>query len=139
MLPSVNTIQQGLNVDRKKALEIRRILELNTPDDKAKILYKMEQKGAYPEAWKQLVGWHGNPRLHDIKMFILDELIGGFGVEAIRGSRNWDSFYCDICGEYVNLGDTYDCTLLYDTVKRKYLITSWGDWVELRTEEYGIE
>jgi hypothetical protein len=31
---------------------------------------------------------------------------------------------------YVNMGDTYDTTLLLDTRKDRFLVTSWGDFVE---------
>ena len=31
---------------------------------------------------------------------------------------------------YVNMGDTYVATILYDIEKGEFFVTSWGDWVE---------
>jgi hypothetical protein len=31
---------------------------------------------------------------------------------------------------YVNMGDTYVPTLIYDVKKQKFIVASWGDWYE---------
>lgn len=58
-----------------------------------------------------------------------NKIMGGFGVAAVPGNE-WMKYYLDICLLYINMGDTYSKTLLYDTVKEKFLIGSWGDFVE---------
>ena len=65
-------------------------------------------------------------------------MLGGHGVEAVRG-RWHDRYYMDIVGLYVNMGETYDTTILFDTVQGKFKLMSLGDWVESKDEEYGIE
>lgn len=56
--------------------------------------------------------------------------LGGHGVEAIRG-RNFDrGYWADIVALYVNMGDTYALTFVYDVELEKLFVTSWGDWVE---------
>lgn len=60
----------------------------------------------------------------------LINLRGGlaFGVETLRSTQ--DTMH-DFNGlEYVNMGDTYDCTLVYDHKKGRFYVTSWGDIVE---------
>lgn len=69
----------------------------------------------------------------------LDEAIEGHGVESITGNYTIDKYYKDIALLYVNLGGTYDTTVLYDTEERKFLIGSWGGWVEEHEEESGEE
>jgi hypothetical protein len=59
----------------------------------------------------------------------VDEILDGFGIEAIPGPYV-DRRYGNINALYVNLGDTYDVTILYDTLKKKFYVVSWGDWVE---------
>jgi len=50
---------------------------------------------------------------------------------AIRDeSANWDSYYCDIIAEYLNVGETYEPTVIYDVEECEYLISSVGDYVE---------
>jgi len=57
-----------------------------------------------------------------------DKAMNGFGVEYIASSE--DTMRTPDGLDYVNMGDTYDTTLVYDHGKGKYLITSWGDIVE---------
>jgi hypothetical protein len=56
--------------------------------------------------------------------------MGGYGVEAVRAEGAWIPFWLDCVLQYVNMGDTYDTTLLYDTHKGKFMVGSMGDWVE---------
>jgi len=56
-------------------------------------------------------------------------LLGGSGVEPIR-DRNHHSYYQDIGLLYVNLGDTYTPTVIFDTYEDRFEIMAWGDMVE---------
>lgn len=53
----------------------------------------------------------------------LNEILGGFGVEGCRLTNG------KAC-EYINRGDTYTTTLLFDYRTRTWKLTCWGDWVE---------
>lgn len=70
---------------------------------------------------------------------LADQLLNANGIEAIRGSSHNNSYYQDIVGLYVNMGDTYEATLLYNAVVGRFVVTSWGDWVQSYTKKYGIE
>jgi len=53
------------------------------------------------------------------------------GVEALKDERAWiNHYYGNIIALYVNTGETYDMTLLYDTENQEFLLTSWGDFYE---------
>lgn len=54
----------------------------------------------------------------------LDRLLETHGVEAIF-DRNGRAV-----AEYLNTGDTYTTTILYDHTTRSFRVTSMGDWVE---------
>jgi hypothetical protein len=58
-----------------------------------------------------------------------DQILDGNGVEAIPGVGGGLS--------YVNMGDTYDTTLIYDHGKGRFLVTSWGDIVERDHKRFG--
>lgn len=60
----------------------------------------------------------------------VDKLIDGHGVEAIRDENAYDSYYGDVIAEYVNTGDAYSATLLYDVREHTFHVTSYGDWYE---------
>jgi hypothetical protein len=80
---------------------------------------------------------YNRPGAVDLILTACNEVLDGHGVEAIRGS--WvDGYYGDTCAVYVNMGDTYDQTVVYDTRKGKYIITSCGDWVESAPKYYGV-
>lgn len=61
------------------------------------------------------------------------------GVEALRGDYQVDRYYYDIVALYVNTGETYDRTLLYETDTGRFVLASWGDWVERYGHRYQIQ
>lgn len=107
MTPSVKTIKSirrgGQPIDDSTAAAVRKIME------------DAESHGydfAHPH------------RAAKIAMSKIDSLIGGYGVEFIpagSGSRSPSI-------RYVNLGDTYDVTVLY--VRGQFRVGCWGDIVE---------
>ena len=103
------------------------------PLDQSRKLRALMDGSADPLEYPGVAAWVGQcfnpPRRCELVMAAVNEEIGGFGVEAIRG-RFVDSFFQDIQAEYVNLGDTYDMTILRDNETGNYRLTSWGDWVE---------
>lgn len=64
----------------------------------------------------------------------IDKLLENHGVEAIRGE--WQNgYWCDIVAAYSNTGDTYALTVLqvrgdWSGARSRFIISSWGDWVE---------
>lgn len=60
-------------------------------------------------------------------------LLDGHGVELLcEGGHTSPQLASggDILAAYVNLGDTYATTILYDYVNQRFHVTSWGDWYE---------
>jgi hypothetical protein len=68
-----------------------------------------------------------------------DTAMGTYGVEAIRGDYHVDNYYYDIVALYVNTGDTYNATLLYETENERFVVTTFGDWVEKNQDKYSIQ
>jgi hypothetical protein len=77
-------------------------------------------------------------KLRDVEreMAKIDKLIEGFGVEAVifregEGLRNFKSDpHDDMLALYVNTGDSYSPTILWDARRDTVTLTSWGDFVE---------
>ena len=59
---------------------------------------------------------------------VVDELMDGNGVEYIDSHA--DTMRSQDGLSYVNMGDTYDSTLLYDHKTGRFSVGSWGDIVE---------
>ena len=66
-----------------------------------------------------------------------DKILRGHGVDYTRirtrrGPRG-TAFH------YVQMGDTYDATLVYDELSARFRVTSWGDMIEAWERRYGHE
>ena len=66
---------------------------------------------------------------------IIETLLEGYGVEPLKGDHV-DNYYMDINILYVNLGDTYTPTVLYDTLLNRFFICSWGDYIESKPKRF---
>lgn len=63
-------------------------------------------------------------------------MIGGSGVEVINGEHHRAGYWADAVAVYVNQGEVYESTVIYDTQRDVWEVISWGDWVE-RAERRG--
>lgn len=72
---------------------------------------------------------YNEPAAHEQILEAINELIGGYGVEAVFDDIDPDS----PAMSYVNMGDTYRTTILYDD--SGYHISTMGDWIESRESE----
>ena len=61
-----------------------------------------------------------------------------YGVEAIRGECHIDNYHYDIVATYLNPGDTYNATIVYETEHQRFKLTTFGDWVERAPKRYKI-
>jgi len=108
-----------------------------TPGDAKKLRKKMDLVGT--EEFDRYGASIRYERQVDGVLDLASKLAGGHGVEAIQGDYWVDNYYHDIVALYVNMGDTYAATILYVTAEDKWVLTTWGDWVERNTRKYGIQ
>ena len=80
----------------------------------------------------------GGHRDIDTLLDDVNDALRAHGIESIEGTWH-DRYYQNIVALYVNMGDTYNGTILYDTTKNRFYATSWGDWVERNGERLGVE
>lgn len=81
------------------------------------------------------------PNSIEEKMVVLNELIDGCGIESIQVSEELyqDSYWCNCIGTYINLGDTYITTIVYNTIDREFEVINWGDYFETKEAELQSE
>lgn len=67
-----------------------------------------------------------------------NKIMHGHGVEEITGRPNGEMSTVAL---YVNMGDTYSSTIIYDVLEDKFFVGTWGDWYEWREEnkDYGLK
>ena len=104
------------------------------PEETAKKIRGIITGEINPEVFYSVELWlkscHNRPSDPELQMCALDEVLGGFGVEPITTGGYLDHYHQNIQAVYVNMGDTYDLTILFDNKTQKFVLTSWGDWVE---------
>lgn len=74
------------------------------------------------------------------RMDLINDLLGGHGVEAIRSDNWFNGYWGDVCATYINFGDTYDATIICQRTGRseyecRLFISSWGDFVERNSKK----
>lgn len=117
--------------------DLERLFDL--PEDSNRFVYvwkALERACATDSAHAGRRGGGGAPREQAIRnaMREANDVLDGFGVEVIeletrRAGRVW--------GFYVNMGDAYDRTLVWDARGARFHVTSWGDVVERWERRWG--
>jgi hypothetical protein len=67
-----------------------------------------------------------------------NKLLDAHGIECIR-DNDMRTYYGDIAYEYVNMGDTYIPTIIFDTDTGAFSVRSIGDVLELKKNERRIK
>jgi hypothetical protein len=64
---------------------------------------------------------------------ILDKInviIKGYGVESLTSEQAWNNYYNDIFALYINMGDSYAASIVYDVEEHEFSLISLGDFYE---------
>ncbi len=67
----------------------------------------------------------------DAALHKADSAIAGYGACTIRHPE------LGLLALYVNTGDTYSATILWDSTRGAWRITTWGDWIETFERRHG--
>lgn len=65
----------------------------------------------------------------DELMECANKLLLAYGIEAIYSEIWRNGYWCNIQALYVNMGDPYIPTIVYDVGKSKFYLMCWGDYV----------
>ncbi len=71
-------------------------------------------------------------RAVEARMQELNKLTDCHGVECIKDSNQ------KVRAEYINSGDAYTATILYDCDTQRMDLTTYGDWVEENEDKYDL-
>ena len=71
------------------------------------------------------------------KLYMVNRILSGYhGVEILRSVN--DTMYKFNGISYLNTGDSYGATLMYDHGRGKWLLACWGDIVERQPRRFGF-
>lgn len=102
-------IAECLNIDIQQARQVRGLI----------------QGLINPDIFDSVHNWcrqcYNEPSNNEKIIEALNEVIEGYGIES-------QSYGDDQYFSYVNMGDTYSATIIYDD--GEYIFTSWGDYIE---------
>jgi hypothetical protein len=114
--PSIKTLCESLNLEREKAKLIRALI-------------KKEQKTRDATLFPSTVAWikscYHEPKWVERVLSCFNEILEGYGIEGIDG----EDFRCPLMA-YVNLGETYQDTLLFCYKTQTFRVQSVGDYLE---------
>lgn len=114
--PSVKSLKEWLGLDDAQAKELKAALN----------------------RWHNAYGRDSADEADEV-LKLADHFMDAHGTEPIRGDYHVDGYYYDVVALYVNTGDAYSATLLYETEPERFILTTWGDWVEKNERKYRIE
>ncbi len=108
---------------------------LNISDENKVALYLLLKGKKDPMDFMSVQDWvrqcYNLPSKVGLIMCAANELLGGFGVEGLNQEDAYvNNYWRDCIGLYVNMGDTYDNTVIWDTENSSFIITSFGDFLE---------
>lgn len=72
-------------------------------------------------------GCHNMPSDHEIRLEMINEVLEGYGTEALDERTDW---FPQPHYSYVNMGDTYVTTIIYNHKTERFLCGCWGDIAE---------
>lgn len=105
-------------------------LTQNFGEHKARYIRDLMEGTFDPEKLTSVSDWvtqcYSSPSILELQLSGINDILEGHGVEAIWGEAETML----PAAEYINMGDTYDSTILYDHTRAKWEVTTWGDWVE---------
>lgn len=134
-VPTVNLDESKVRNAKKEKIQILREAAINAGE----IMKAFKNAGITDEQAKEISEMLNGNVKYDEANDVLEKISGminGFGVEAVtHEDAHVDSYFRDAIALYINMGDTYDTTVVYDTENGDFLITSWGDFYEGWEEE----
>lgn len=125
--PSAKKLQEAFQIDSKQANLVRAFAQAT--DDSEKLEELVEKVPATERYVRSLYNDPYDSKIWrvTVAMHAINEILEGHGVEGLGEGRPGD--YAPPY-EYINMGDTYATTLIYDRDSDRLFIGSWGDVVE---------
>ena len=117
-------------------MDLTDLTELKLSPEKQLEVLNIIDGRIFPEKYEAVREWqdkcHNPPKDWQLKLCALNEILNESGVEEIaEDGKHLIS--------YVNNGDTYAPTILYDVEKEEFFVSSWGDFLEEWQAENLIE
>lgn len=117
-----------MQITTKKLLDNFKDLNKKTALTIVKLCNGTIAPDSFEGAQKRLKECYNAPSNTDLILNAVNDLIGGFGVEGTPYTDG--AIYDEDFISYINFGDTYATTILYDPGQNKFIIDSWGNVYE---------
>jgi hypothetical protein len=86
-----------------------------------------------PEEFTSVQVWvsqcFNKPNSDELKMCAINQVLEGYGIEAVRTTKWKNGFWCDVLCTYINMGDSYIPTIIHHR-KLGYMVASIGYVIE---------
>jgi hypothetical protein len=126
-----------LELGDKAATICRQAMEWAEGADPKPTLEAFYEEVVYPHHGQGLyatLDYYRNRRV-DVALKIMDVAMETHGVEYVKS--NEDTYHDAEGFEYLNTGDTYSATIIYDLAEGRWLLGTWGGMVEADEGRFG--
>jgi hypothetical protein len=136
-VPTRNTIIDGLNwLDKtdlgdKAATICRQAMQWAETGEAADTLERFFEKHRMPGSFASLDSYRGYYDRVNVAFFLMDKALETFGKEYVPWKTRPERGFA-----YLNTGDTYAPTIIFDFNTDTWRVASWGDLVESRPGRY---
>jgi hypothetical protein len=135
--PSVKTLKERLHLTDAEARRCKAIMSYGEYfRDRFFDAVDPTLMEIFPATYKWVRSWQSYSRKWEneveVRMSMLDEVIGGSGVESLsedQGFQAWPDY------SYVNMGDTYTTTIMFNFDSQKFFVSDWGTIAERFSNE----
>jgi hypothetical protein len=136
--PSVKSLQSTFDLTAKEAKLVRALAKAVDGEGPKDLDELVEEH--LPETERYVRSMYSDPyRSHMWRVTValhgINEIMGAHGVEPLGPVE----MHYGPPFEYINMGDTYVATLVYDRDKDRLFISSWGDIAERYSRKWGDE
>jgi hypothetical protein len=83
------------------------------------------QPDSFPKTAKWIQGCYNDLDDDEKILEAVNEVLEAYGTEGITPEGQVYPV-----AAYVNMGDTYEATVVYDIEEKEFILTNWGDWLE---------
>lgn len=87
---------------------------------------------------EELVAKSGRGKSASNALLEINDVLDGYGVEHVEGDKGPSGYWSGAVAAYVNMGDTYNVTILYDTVDETFYLTDLGSFLDVKGGKYGV-
>jgi len=95
---------------------------------------------SFPNKTKSILVSARNGMVSDVRSSLdeINSILEGNGYKEIYGKNHWNADWANVVGVYIDLGKDNKETVIYDTIKESFFVSTKNDFILKRDSQYRI-